>query len=120
MAQVVLVHGNPETTAIWDPLLAALGRDDVETLSPPGFGAPVPEGFGATTDDYVAWLVGELEAKGAPVDLVGHDWGGGHWAWFGLTDIHQGVRSPGEDAHHGDHGEEEASPSPVVHPGVQG
>jgi pimeloyl-ACP methyl ester carboxylesterase len=78
MAQVVLVHGNPETTAIWDPLLAALGRDDVETLSPPGFGAPVPEGFGATTDDYVAWLVGELQPKGAPVDLVGHDWGGGH------------------------------------------
>ena len=37
---VVLVHGNPETAAIWDPLRAELGRDDVVALSPPGFGAP--------------------------------------------------------------------------------
>ncbi|HTZ07994.1 MAG TPA: alpha/beta hydrolase, partial [Acidimicrobiales bacterium] len=47
------------------------------TLSPPGFGAPVPEGFGATSDDYLRWLVEELEGR-EPVDLVGHDWGGGH------------------------------------------
>jgi pimeloyl-ACP methyl ester carboxylesterase len=26
----------------------------------------------------VAWLVSELEQQGAPVDLVGHDWGAGH------------------------------------------
>jgi hypothetical protein len=39
---VVLVHGNPETSAVWDPLRAALGRDDVICLSPPGFGAPTP------------------------------------------------------------------------------
>ena len=45
---VVFVHGVPETAAIWDPLIAALGRDDVVALSPPGFGAPVPEGFEAT------------------------------------------------------------------------
>jgi pimeloyl-ACP methyl ester carboxylesterase len=77
---IVLVHGNPETSAIWDPLRAVLGRDDVVALSPPGFGAPVPAGFGATSDDYVAWLIGELEAIGEPVDLVGHDWGGGHVA----------------------------------------
>ena len=25
---VVLVHGNPETTAVWDPLRAALDRHD--------------------------------------------------------------------------------------------
>ena len=75
---IVLVHGNPETAAIWDPLRAELGRDDVVALSPPGFGAPVPEGFGATSDDYLAWLVGELEAMDGPIDLVGHDWGGGH------------------------------------------
>jgi pimeloyl-ACP methyl ester carboxylesterase len=72
------VHGNPETSAIWEPLVAALGRRDVLTLSPPGFGAPVPPGFGATRQEYADWLVGELEAIGAPVDLVGHDWGGGH------------------------------------------
>ena len=74
----VFVHGNPETAAIWGPLFDALGRDDVIALSPPGFGAPVPGGFGATADDYGHWLADELVAIGEPVDLVGHDWGGGH------------------------------------------
>jgi pimeloyl-ACP methyl ester carboxylesterase len=72
---LVLVNGNPETAAIWPPLITELGRDDTLTLSPPGFGAPLPDGFDATYDDYVAWLIGELEAIGEPVDLVGHDWG---------------------------------------------
>ncbi|MGV0788770.1 alpha/beta hydrolase [Mycolicibacterium sp. XJ2] len=75
---VVLVHGNPETDAIWGPLVDALGRDDVVRLSPPGFGAPVPDGFGATYLDYRDWLERELERFDEPVDLVGHDWGGGH------------------------------------------
>jgi pimeloyl-ACP methyl ester carboxylesterase len=74
----VFVHGNPETADIWGPLIKALDRDDVVTLSPPGFGAPASESFGATSDDYVVWLVDELESLGRPVDLVGHDWGGGH------------------------------------------
>ncbi len=75
---LVLVHGNPETSTIWDPLRVELGREDVVALSPPGFGAPVPAGFSATADDYLAWLVDELEAIDDPIDLVGHDWGGGH------------------------------------------
>jgi pimeloyl-ACP methyl ester carboxylesterase len=74
----VFVHGNPETSAIWGPLLAALQLPDAVTLSPPGFGSPVVDGFGATADEYVAWLASELEKQGEPVDLVGHDWGGGH------------------------------------------
>jgi len=74
---VVLVHGNPEIPAIWDPLRSHLQRTDVIALQLPGFGIDAPAGFGATRDDYVAWLVGELEAIGEPVDLVGHDWGGG-------------------------------------------
>ncbi|MEM9893561.1 MAG: alpha/beta hydrolase [Actinomycetota bacterium] len=74
----VLVHGNPETAAIWGPLIDALDRTDVITLSPPGFGAPTPEGWGATRAEYADWLVLELTAIGEPVDLVGHDWGGGH------------------------------------------
>nr|WP_207955917.1 alpha/beta fold hydrolase [Rubrobacter marinus] len=77
-ASVVLVHGNPETEAVWDPLLTELGRDDVVRLSPPGFGAPIQPGFGATVTEYRDWLIGELEAFDRPVDLVGHDWGGGH------------------------------------------
>ena len=75
---VVFVHGNPETSAIWGPLVAALGRDDVVLLSPPGFGAPLPEGFGATYLEYRDWLETELEKIDGPIDLVGHDWGGGH------------------------------------------
>jgi pimeloyl-ACP methyl ester carboxylesterase len=75
---IVFVHGNPETDAIWDPLLAAMGRSDAVTLSPPGFGAPLPDDFDATSDSYARWLVDELEKFDAPVDLVGHDWGGGH------------------------------------------
>jgi len=75
---VVLVHGNPETDAIWGPLVDALGRDDVVRLSPPGFGAPLPDDFGATYLDYRDWLEKELAAFNGPVDLVGHDWGGGH------------------------------------------
>jgi pimeloyl-ACP methyl ester carboxylesterase len=74
----VFVHGNPETAALWRPLLAELGGDDTLSVSPPGFGAPIPAGFTATSDEYVSWLSAELEAIGEPVDLVGHDWGGNH------------------------------------------
>ena len=72
------MHGNPETDAIWGPLVDALGRGDVVRLSPPGFGAPLPEDFSATYLAYRDWLEGELERVDEPVDLVGHDWGGGH------------------------------------------
>ena len=75
---LVLVHGNPECDAIWDEMRTHLVTEDVVALSPPGFGAPVPPGFGATSDDYLRWLVTELENMEGPVDLVGHDWGGGH------------------------------------------
>ncbi|MGW3965090.1 alpha/beta fold hydrolase [Amycolatopsis sp. NPDC005003] len=74
----VFVHGNPETAAVWDLLLAELERPDVVRLSPPGFGAPLPAGFEATPAGYRDWLAGELAAFGEPVDLVGHDFGGTH------------------------------------------
>ena len=77
----VFVHGNPETAAIWGPLVAELasrGIDDVVLLSPPGFGAPVQRGWGATQGEYRDWLLAELRRFDEPVDLVGHDWGAGH------------------------------------------
>lgn len=77
----VFVHGNPEVAAVWEPLRQQLPDHRVVTLSPPGFGAPVPSGFEPTMRSYVNWLVGELETLAAgsgPVDLVGHDWGTGH------------------------------------------
>jgi pimeloyl-ACP methyl ester carboxylesterase len=67
----VLVHGVPETPAVWDPLRSFLRRPDVLSLRLPGFGQRAPSGFGATKDDYVDWLVGELENVDEPVDLVG-------------------------------------------------
>ncbi len=72
----VLVHGVPETPAVWGPLLRELQRDDVITLHLPGFGTAAPAGWGATKEEYADWLISELEAIGEPVDLVGHDWGG--------------------------------------------
>ena len=73
----VFVHGVPETPEIWAKLIGHVGRSDVATFQLPGFGTPRPGGFGATMNDYAAWVVSELEKLGEPVDLVGHDWGGG-------------------------------------------
>lgn len=76
---VVLVHGVPETSAVWDLLVPHLSRGPVVRLAPPGFGASVSVGFGATVGEYRDWLVGDLEpivAADGPVHLVGHDWGG--------------------------------------------
>jgi pimeloyl-ACP methyl ester carboxylesterase len=75
---LVLVHGNPESAALWGPLVDALGRDGVVRLSPPGFGSPLPDDFAATYLAYRDWLEDELERLDEPIDLVGHDWGGGH------------------------------------------
>jgi pimeloyl-ACP methyl ester carboxylesterase len=75
------VHGVPETSAVWSALVAELetrGVGDIHLLTPPGFGAPVPQGFEPNQSNYCDWLVAELEALGGNVDLVGHDWGAGH------------------------------------------
>ncbi len=81
---IVLVHGNPETPIIWEPLVAELERRmpgrSVYCPQLPGFGSASPAGFGATKEEYTEWLIGEVAsivAEHGPVDLVGHDWGGG-------------------------------------------
>jgi pimeloyl-ACP methyl ester carboxylesterase len=71
----VFVHGVPDTPRVWQAVTARLARPDVVTLSLPGFGRPVPEGFDATKDAYVSWLLDELAAQPQPIDVVGHDWG---------------------------------------------
>ncbi|PRY41433.1 alpha/beta fold hydrolase [Umezawaea tangerina] len=78
---IVFVHGVPVTSAVWAPLIAELPearQRDVVRLSPLGFGAALPAGFGATFLDYRDWLVEELSRFTTPVDLVGHDFGGGY------------------------------------------
>jgi pimeloyl-ACP methyl ester carboxylesterase len=75
----VFVHGVPETHQVWDKVRHHLERKDTTAPALPGFGTPVPNGFGSTMDEYAAWLTGELVTmveRDGPVDLVGHDWGG--------------------------------------------
>jgi pimeloyl-ACP methyl ester carboxylesterase len=71
----VLVHGVPDTWRLWDGMRAHLTRRDVIAVALPGFDAALPAGFVPTKEAYVDWLVREIERQGAPVDLVGHDWG---------------------------------------------
>jgi len=75
MTITMLLHGVPETAAIWDDLAARLDGD-VRALSLPGFGTDVPDGFTCTMHEYLDWLTAEVDGAGEPVDLVGHDWGG--------------------------------------------
>jgi pimeloyl-ACP methyl ester carboxylesterase len=71
----VFVHGVPETHHIWDPIREKLSRKDTIAVDMPGFSTEVPEGFACTKEDYLGWLIAEVEKIGEPVDIVGHDWG---------------------------------------------
>ena len=72
----VLIHGVADTVRVWDRVRSHLSRKDVVTLALPGFDCPLPEHFTSTKEDYVSWIIRQLETIGEPVDLVGHDWGG--------------------------------------------
>lgn len=85
----VFVHGVPETTEVWSPLVAELERDDVVCLPLPGFGGPVE--FEPTMDNYAEWLTSQL-VEFEEVDLVGHDWGA-LLALRVLADAPENVRS---------------------------
>lgn len=71
---VVFVHGVPETTRVWDELLARLDLESPVLLGLPGFAAGMPAGFEPTMDGYAVWLAAELGSLGE-IDLVSHDWG---------------------------------------------
>jgi pimeloyl-ACP methyl ester carboxylesterase len=71
-----LVHGNPDSHHMWEPLRAELGREDVLAVDLPGFGGtPLPDGFDCSKEAYADWLGAAIEEVGEPVDMVGHDWG---------------------------------------------
>jgi pimeloyl-ACP methyl ester carboxylesterase len=72
---VVFVHGVPDTQRVWRALIGRMRRDDVVTLSLPGFGCEVPSGFDCSKEAYCDWLLREMDNAGGPVDLVAHDWG---------------------------------------------
>jgi pimeloyl-ACP methyl ester carboxylesterase len=71
---VVLVHGFPETAAIWRPLQQILDGD-VLAVGLPGFGRTRTDGFSATKDAYAEWLGETLRRVEEPVDVVAHDVG---------------------------------------------
>ena len=72
----VFVHGVPDTPEVWDAVVSRLERKDVVRLALPGFACPLPAEFGATKEEYVDWILGQLATLSGPIDLVGHDWGG--------------------------------------------
>ena len=72
---VVFVHGVPDTQRVWRALIGRLRREDVVTLSLPGFGCEIPSGFDCSKEAYCDWLLREMDNAGGPVDLVAHDWG---------------------------------------------
>ncbi|MGH7375224.1 MAG: alpha/beta fold hydrolase [Candidatus Rokuibacteriota bacterium] len=56
----VFVHGVPDTERVWSGVIARLRRNDLVTLSLPGFGGEEPTGFDATKEAYLDWLLAEL------------------------------------------------------------
>ena len=57
---IVLLHGNPETEAIWDDFVPHLRGHDIVRLSPPGFGSAIPPGFDCSIDAYRDWAASRL------------------------------------------------------------
>ena len=78
---VVLVHGFPDTSAIWHPVAEALASDHhVVAYDVRGAGAstaPSERGPGFRLERLVGDLEAVIAAAGGPrpVHLVGHDWG---------------------------------------------
>ena len=58
----VFVHGVPDTPRVWDAVISRLHRRDIVRLALPGFACPAPDGFSATKEAYVDWLLGRLAA----------------------------------------------------------
>ena len=77
---VLFVHGVPATSRLWREVIRLVDRDDeVLAVDLPGMAEPEPEGWVPDKDNYVNWLIGQIEAmverNGGPIHLVGHDWG---------------------------------------------
>jgi pimeloyl-ACP methyl ester carboxylesterase len=78
----VLLHGNPDTKEIWEPVADLLGSaaPDLSLVAPdlPGFGdTAAPPGFPFDLDALAGWTRALLDELGStPQHLVGHDIGG--------------------------------------------
>jgi pimeloyl-ACP methyl ester carboxylesterase len=76
---VVLLHGFPERASHWDAVSRALHAEGFRTLAPDqrGYspGARPPARSSYRIELLVGDVVALIEEYGAPVHLVGHDWG---------------------------------------------
>jgi pimeloyl-ACP methyl ester carboxylesterase len=70
-----LVHGVPDTHHLWDGVRQHFSRTDVIAPDMPGFDRDASSVFGFSKENYLDWLIAEVEKEGEPVDIVGHDWG---------------------------------------------
>lgn len=84
---VLFVHGNPDSSELWVPLMETLHQHH-RCIAPdlPGFGesdSPADPRLHCTLDQMADWLDGVVDAMGVtePVDLVVHDVGG----FYGLA-----------------------------------
>ena len=76
---VVFLHGNPGSSADWEPLLAAVGRRwRAVAWDAPGFGhAAAPAGFPQTVAAHAEFVGRALDVLGIErAHLVAHDFGG--------------------------------------------
>lgn len=76
---VLLLHGNPDTHAVWEPVVDRLAPAH-RCIAPdlPGFGkSKAPADYDCSLENQAAWVAGTLDALGlSRVHLVVHDVGG--------------------------------------------
>lgn len=77
---ILFLHGNPDSADLWSGIIEHL-KGDFRCLACdlPGFGrSAAPPGFDGSLEQEAAWVDGVVTALGisAPINLVGHDFGG--------------------------------------------
>lgn len=76
---VMFVHGMPSSSRMWTRLIESLDRqDEIVAVDLPGFRDSAPHGWVASKENYVSWLIDQIERlarRSGPIHLVGHDWG---------------------------------------------
>lgn len=58
---VVFIHGVADTGHVWDEVRGHLSNVHTEALALPGFGTAIPDGFTADKENYVEWIINQLE-----------------------------------------------------------
>ena len=90
--EVVLLHGNPDTHRVWDPVIERL-RDRHRCIAPDlsGFGGTAaPDGFDWSLASQGAWVAEMLDGLGLErVHLVVHDVGGSYGLAFAAKNPHR-------------------------------